>query len=667
LPNLRVQFNKVHGFYIEVTSSHLDKVPDDYRRRQTLKNAERFITPELKAFEDKALSANERALAREKWLYEQVLDQLQPHVPPSPAWPRRWPRWTCCARWPSARSRWAGARRSSCAEPCIEIEAGRHPVVEARWPKRRAALHRQPHAPERQHAHADHHRPQHGRQIDLHAPGGADRAAGQHGQPCARRQCRLGPIDAIHTRIGAADDLANAQSTFMLEMTEAAQILHAATPHSLVLMDEIGRGTSTFDGLALASGIATHLHDKTRAFTLFATHYFELTELPAKARHAVNMHVSAAESGPTSCSCTKSSPARPAAATASRWPNWPACPRPCCTTPATPWPRWKPSASHSRAQVDLFAAPPARRAGPSAQRSRCWPDHRPRHPEPARGAGRAVPAQETRRQLITPRVLQYLSTAKLYDDLLRRHQTQCRAGFPVRLAHQCRAGPDQHLSQDDRLREAGRPLHGAAVGGQPEHFAVGARDFADRADQGRDDGEPITIWNAKSMFDAARVLGAAVRHVHERDGAALKRAGVDFNVSLMFGGQIQGEGMRLFQVYSAGNFIEATPETPYFQVGESKYGKPVLDRVLTPDTPLDEAAKCALVSMDSTLKSNLSVGLPLDLVVYEADRFQTDKVCASTRTTPTSACCTTAGARSCARCSTASKTRPGTAAKPRCH
>ena len=108
---------------------------------------------------------------------------------------------------------------------------------------------------------------------------------------------RMGPIDAIHTRIGAADDLANAQSTFMLEMTEAAQILHAATPHSLVLMDEIGRGTSTFDGLALASGIAAHLHDKTRAFTLFATHYFELTELPAKARHAVNMHVSAAEAG----------------------------------------------------------------------------------------------------------------------------------------------------------------------------------------------------------------------------------------------------------------------------------------------------------------------------------------------------------------------------------
>jgi putative proteasome-type protease len=138
--------------------------------------------------------------------------------------------------------------------------------------------------------------------------------------------------------------------------------------------------------------------------------------------------------------------------------------------------------------------------------------------------------------------------------------------------------------------------------------------------------EPITIWNAKSMFDAVRVLGAAVRRVHERDAASLRASGVDFNVSLVFGGQINGEGMRLFQVYSPGNFIEATAETPYFQIGESKYGKPVLDRVLHPDTPLNEAAKCALVSMDSTLKSNLSVGLPLDMVVYEADSFHSDKI-----------------------------------------
>jgi putative proteasome-type protease len=139
-------------------------------------------------------------------------------------------------------------------------------------------------------------------------------------------------------------------------------------------------------------------------------------------------------------------------------------------------------------------------------------------------------------------------------------------------------------------------------------------------------GEPITIWNAKSMFDAARVLGAAVRRVYERDGESLKNAGVEFNVSMILGGQIQGEGMRLFQVYSAGNFIEATAETPFFQIGESKYGKPVLDRVIRPDTPLTEAAKCVLVSMDSTLKSNLSVGLPLDLAVYEVNSLRGDKI-----------------------------------------
>ncbi len=139
-------------------------------------------------------------------------------------------------------------------------------------------------------------------------------------------------------------------------------------------------------------------------------------------------------------------------------------------------------------------------------------------------------------------------------------------------------------------------------------------------------GEPVTIWNARSMFDAARVLGQAVRRVYDRDAESLRQSGVEFNISMVFGGQIHGEGMRLFNVYSAGNFIEATAETPYFQIGESKYGKPVLDRVLTPDTSLDEAAKCALVSMDSTMKSNLSVGPPLDLVVYEADSFATDRM-----------------------------------------
>ena len=139
-------------------------------------------------------------------------------------------------------------------------------------------------------------------------------------------------------------------------------------------------------------------------------------------------------------------------------------------------------------------------------------------------------------------------------------------------------------------------------------------------------GEPITIWNATSMFDAARVLGAAVRRVYENDGPSLKNNGMDFVASFIFGGQIGDEAMRLFLVYSAGNFIEATRETCFFQIGESKYGKPVLDRMITPATPLDEAAKCALVSMDSTLKSNLSVGLPLDLLVYEAGKLQTNQI-----------------------------------------
>ena len=141
-----------------------------------------------------------------------------------------------------------------------------------------------------------------------------------------------------------------------------------------------------------------------------------------------------------------------------------------------------------------------------------------------------------------------------------------------------------------------------------------------------DGTEPLTIWNAPSMYDATRVLGATVRRVYAEDGEALKSAGVEFNTSMIFGGQIKGEAMRLFLVYSAGNFIEATRETCYFQVGESKYGKPVLDRLITPTTPLETAAKCALVSMDSTLKSNLGVGLPLDLLVYREGELSTDQI-----------------------------------------
>jgi putative proteasome-type protease len=134
-----------------------------------------------------------------------------------------------------------------------------------------------------------------------------------------------------------------------------------------------------------------------------------------------------------------------------------------------------------------------------------------------------------------------------------------------------------------------------------------------------------SVWNAGGMLDSVRVVGDAVRQVHARDAAALEEGGIEFNCSFIFGGQIRGESMRLFQVYAAGNFIEATNENPYFQIGESKYGKPIIDRVLSPTTRLDEAAKCALVSMDSTLRSNISVGLPLDLLVYEVDRLRVTK------------------------------------------
>lgn len=141
------------------------------------------------------------------------------------------------------------------------------------------------------------------------------------------------------------------------------------------------------------------------------------------------------------------------------------------------------------------------------------------------------------------------------------------------------------------------------------------------------DGEPATIWTAKSLFDVARIVGSAVRTVHARDAEALKKHGIDFNCSLIIGGQIGSETMRLFNVYAAGNFVEAGIDgVCYFQIGESKYGKPVIDRVVTPNTPLQEAAKCALISMDSTLKSNLSVGLPLDLLVYEANALKVDKL-----------------------------------------
>jgi len=297
IANLRVQYNRVHGFYIEVTHGQADKAPADYQRRQTTKNAERYITPELKGFEDRALSAQERALAREKLLWDALLQALMPHLAALHALAGALATLDALGALAERATALDWCRPGFVREPAIEIERGRHPVVEARLAESGVAF-----MPN--HCRLDAKR----RMLIVTGPnmGGKSTYMRQvalivllasMGSYVPAAACRLGPIDAIHTRIGAADDLANARSTFMLEMTEAAAIVHAATDESLVLMDEIGRGTSTFDGLALASAIAAHLHDRNKSFTLFATHYFELTEFPARHAHAQNVHVSAVENG----------------------------------------------------------------------------------------------------------------------------------------------------------------------------------------------------------------------------------------------------------------------------------------------------------------------------------------------------------------------------------
>ena len=357
IANLRVQFNKVHGFYIEVTQGQAAKVPDDYRRRQTLKNAERFITPELKAFEDKALSAQERALAREKWLYEQLLAQLEPHVAALTRFGQAIAALDALAE-RSLTLNWCAPEFT--AHPCIEIRAGRHPVVESRLaetrgtpfiandtvlgPKARMQVITGPNMGGKS---------TYMRQVALIV------LLASIGSYVPAQTCRLGPIDAIHTRIGAADDLANAQSTFMLEMTEAAQILHSATAQSLVLMDEIGRGTSTFDGLALASGIAAHLHDKTGAFTLFATHYFELTEFPATHHGAINVHVSAAESGHDIVFLHELQPGPASRSYGIQVARLAGVPAPVVNHARHVLQQLEQGAHAAQAQVDLFAPPPA--------------------------------------------------------------------------------------------------------------------------------------------------------------------------------------------------------------------------------------------------------------------------------------------------------------------
>jgi len=291
IANLKVEYNRVHGFYIEVTRAQSERVPADYRRRQTLKNAERYITPELKAFEDKALSAQERALAREKLLYDQLLDKLATHIPAlqRAAAALAEADLTCAFAGHAAQSGYCAPEFTD--EQLIEIEAGRHPVVERQV----------------EHFIANGARLSGARQmLIVTGPnmGGKSTYMRQvaliallaHcGSFVPAKRARLGPLDAIYTRIGAADDIAGGRSTFMVEMTEAAYILHHATSSSLVLMDEVGRGTSTLDGLALAWAIARHLVERNRSLALFATHYFEMTRLAEDFRQVANVHLDAVE------------------------------------------------------------------------------------------------------------------------------------------------------------------------------------------------------------------------------------------------------------------------------------------------------------------------------------------------------------------------------------
>ncbi len=291
IPNLRVEYNRVHGYYIEVTNSHGHKIPDDYRRRQTLKNAERYITPELKSFEDRALSAESRALSREKALYEQLLEDLQPHVAALQRAARaaaQTDALACLAERAYVLG-WSAPLLDDA--PGLEIEAGCHPVVAqqvANFVPNDCRL-----SPERSLLLIT--GPNMGGKSTFMRQTALLTLLAYAGSFVPARAARFGPIDRIFTRIGAADDLAQGRSTFMVEMTESAAILNSATPMSLVLMDEVGRGTSTFDGLALAWAIARRLIETNRSLTLFATHYFELTQLGGEYPQAANVHLSAAE------------------------------------------------------------------------------------------------------------------------------------------------------------------------------------------------------------------------------------------------------------------------------------------------------------------------------------------------------------------------------------
>ena len=297
IATLKVEFNRVHGFYIEVTHANTALIPADYRRRQTLKNAERYITPELKAFEDKALSAQDRALSLERHLWDELILALFIHIPALQRISRAIAELDGLTAFATAAVRFDYRQPEFCETALIDIEGGRHPVVERQVigsggnfiandlnfsTARRLLLITGPNMGGKS---------TYMRQIALIA------LLAHCGSFVPATRCRIGPMDAIYTRIGASDDLASGRSTFMVEMTEAAAILHEATDKSLVLMDEIGRGTSTFDGVALAFAIARHLIEKNRSCTLFATHYFELTHLAQDYPVCCNVHLDAVEHG----------------------------------------------------------------------------------------------------------------------------------------------------------------------------------------------------------------------------------------------------------------------------------------------------------------------------------------------------------------------------------
>jgi DNA mismatch repair protein MutS len=294
IANLRLGYNRVQGYYIEINRSLADRVPPDYHRRQTVKNSERYITPELKEFEDKVLSARDRALAREKQLYDELLDQLIGRLAELQATAAALAALDVLANLAERAVTLRYTAPQLTDEPVIEISEGRHPVVEQ--------FIDQPFVPNDLQLHD-------GRRIlVITGPNMGGKSTymrqtaliailARMGSYVPARAARIGPIDRVFTRIGASDDLAGGRSTFMLEMTEAANILNNATAHSLVLMDEIGRGTSTYDGLSLAWACAQHLARNTRAFTLFATHYFELTSLATELDGCANVHLDATEHG----------------------------------------------------------------------------------------------------------------------------------------------------------------------------------------------------------------------------------------------------------------------------------------------------------------------------------------------------------------------------------